>query len=272
MINVNEVVTKSIITKSNLPDADYVINPYIGCPHKCIYCYAEFMKRFTNHKEPWGDFIDIKNSLKNIDVGKLSEKVVLLSSVTDAYNIFEKKYCVTQKILEQFIDSNANLEILTKSNLILRDLPILIKIKNLKVGISLNTLDDNLRSMTEPRASSIEQRIDTLKKLKDNGIKTYAFISPIFPEITNIFDIIDRLEYFVDEFYFENLNLRGNYKKRFLDFIMENFTNLYDLYRDIYNNNNDSYWDDMNLSIQEYCKKKNIKYKIYFNHSNKSKT
>ena len=51
---------KSIITESRLPDADYVINPYIGCQHKCIYCYAEFMKRFTDHAEPWGEFIDIK--------------------------------------------------------------------------------------------------------------------------------------------------------------------------------------------------------------------
>lgn len=271
MINVNEVITKSIITKSNLPDADYVINPYIGCPHKCIYCYAEFMKRFTNHKENWGDFIDVKNSLKNIDVRGLSGKVVLLSSVTDAYNIFEKKYCVTQKILKQFVGVDVNLEILTKSHLILRDLPILLNIKNLKVGISLNTLDDKLRSMTEPRASSIEQRIYALEKLRDNGIKTYAFISPIFPEITNVFDIIDRLEYIVDEFYFENLNLRGEYKKRVLDFIMNNFADSYSLYKNIYINNDNGYWEEVSSSIQEHCKKKNIKYKIYFNHKNKSK-
>jgi DNA repair photolyase len=57
---IREVKAKSIITRSNLPSADYVINPYVGCTHACIYCYASFMKRFTGHDEPWGTFLDIK--------------------------------------------------------------------------------------------------------------------------------------------------------------------------------------------------------------------
>ena len=52
-----EIVTKDLITKSNLPASDYVINPYVGCPHSCKYCYARFMKRFTGHTEEWGNFI-----------------------------------------------------------------------------------------------------------------------------------------------------------------------------------------------------------------------
>ena len=61
-----EVLVKDFVTKSNLPASDYVINPYIGCPHQCRYCYACFMKRFTNHKEKWGSFIDIKKCDKPI--------------------------------------------------------------------------------------------------------------------------------------------------------------------------------------------------------------
>ena len=57
---INEIDTPDYLTKSNLPDSDYVINPYVGCSHGCKYCYASFMKRFTGHKENWGDFIDIK--------------------------------------------------------------------------------------------------------------------------------------------------------------------------------------------------------------------
>ena len=56
-----QIEAKEIIIKSKLPSADYVVNAYTGCTHKCIYCYAEFMKRFTNHNEEWGEFIDIKN-------------------------------------------------------------------------------------------------------------------------------------------------------------------------------------------------------------------
>ena len=59
MLKIKEIKAKSIITKSGL-DVDYVINPYVGCLHSCIYCYARFMKRFTNHHEPWGKFLDVK--------------------------------------------------------------------------------------------------------------------------------------------------------------------------------------------------------------------
>ena len=57
---VNEIQVKSVLSKSNLPVCEYSVNPYVGCTHACKYCYASFMKRFTNHLEPWGDFLDVK--------------------------------------------------------------------------------------------------------------------------------------------------------------------------------------------------------------------
>jgi len=60
MMKIKEIKASSIITKSNLPDADYVINPYIGCMHSCLYCYARFMKKITGHTEEWGKFVDVK--------------------------------------------------------------------------------------------------------------------------------------------------------------------------------------------------------------------
>jgi len=141
---INEVKVNNYLTKSNLPASDYVINPYIGCPHGCKYCYASFMKRFTGHKENWGDFIDIKRCIKSIDLKKISKKNVFLSSVTDCYNEYEEKYCITQSILEQLVNSDCNLSISTKSKLILKDLDILKKIKNLTVSISINTLDEKI--------------------------------------------------------------------------------------------------------------------------------
>ena len=58
---IRDIEVRSVLTKSNLPVADYSVNPYIGCAHGCRYCYASFMKRFTNHAEPWGEFVDIKH-------------------------------------------------------------------------------------------------------------------------------------------------------------------------------------------------------------------
>ena len=64
---IREIETKYVITKTDIPVCDYAVNPYVGCTHGCKYCYACFMKRFTNHAEPWGEFLDVKywKSIKN---------------------------------------------------------------------------------------------------------------------------------------------------------------------------------------------------------------
>src|SRR5699024_2627255 len=142
---VKEIKVNDYLTKSNLPASDYVINPYIGCTHGCKYCYASFMKRFTGHKEDWGDFVDIKLCDKKINLNKISKKSVFLSSVTDCYNQLEEKYKLTRHILEQLVNSDCYLSISTKSKLILRDIDILKQIKNLSVSISINTLDEKFR-------------------------------------------------------------------------------------------------------------------------------
>ena len=61
MDTIKEIDVKSVMTKSSLPVGGYSVNPYVGCPHACRYCYASFMKRFTGHTEPWGTFLDVKN-------------------------------------------------------------------------------------------------------------------------------------------------------------------------------------------------------------------
>lgn len=73
-MGINSVQVKSIIQKSNLPDANYVINPYIGCVHGCVYCYARFMKRFTAHAEPWGAFLDAKGNASEVLKRQLSRR------------------------------------------------------------------------------------------------------------------------------------------------------------------------------------------------------
>ncbi len=270
MMKLKEIAVKSLVTKSALPDADYVINPYTGCPHKCIYCYAAFMKRFTKHTEPWGTFLDVKQCAKNINVKPLANKTVLLSSVTDAYNPYEKHYEVTRSILQQLIYSDAHIEILTKSALVLRDLDLFKKIKNLTVGISLNTLDDSFRKQIEPAASSIHARIAVLKTLALHGIPSYLFISPIFPEITDYKAIINEVGSAVDTCYFENLNLREPYKTSVLNFILREKPALYHLYKDIYMNGETGYWDTLKTEIVQFFTGTDIKYKVYFHHGSVS--
>lgn len=262
---VKEIKVNDYLTKSNLPASDYVINPYIGCTHGCKYCYASFMKRFTGHKEDWGDFVDIKLCDKKINLNKISKKSVFLSSVTDCYNQLEEKYKLTRHILEQLVNSDCYLSISTKSKLILRDIDILKKIKNLSVSISINTLDEKFRSDMD-NASTIAERLDTLKKLHDNGIHTVLFMSPIFPYITEWKKIIEKSKNYVDEYWFENLNLRGQYKTYIMSYIKNNYPNFYDGYIDIYMKNNKKYWINLANKIENYCQTNRINYINYFYH------
>lgn len=260
-----EVAVKDLVTKSNLPASDYVINPYVGCPHGCRYCYACFMKRFTNHSEAWGSFIDIKRCDKPISKKKLQGKSVFLSSVTDCYNPFEEKYENTRKILEQLISIDCELNISTKSQLILRDIDLLKQCKNLKVSVSVNTLDEQFKSDMD-RASSIGKRLETIETLHENGIYTVLFMSPIFPGITDYKEIIVKTHRFVDEYWFENLNLRGSYKKDILSYIKNAYPQLVELYDEIYVKGNMGFWNNLSVEIEEYCVEHSIKYINYFYH------
>ena len=247
-----EIEVKDYLTKSNLPASDYVINPYVGCPHGCKYCYACFMKRFTGHKEEWGTFIDVKRCSKPISKKKLKGKTVFLSSVTDCYNPYEEKYCITQSILRQLMDIECTVSISTKSSLILRDVESLKQFKDISVAISVNTLDEGFKNDMD-KASSIKARVNTLKILHENGIHTVLFMSPIFPVITDYKKIIEKSRLFVDEYWFENLNLRGEYKAWIFRYINEKYPQYAGLYKQIYVDGDKRYWDELAEEIEVYC-------------------
>lgn len=251
---IKEIQARGIITKSNLPDADYVANPYIGCGHGCIYCYADFMKRFTNHKEDWGKFIDVKVNAP--DLVKKNYSHIFFSSVTDPYQPIESKYKLTRKLLEKLIDSKV--EILTKSALVTRDIDVFKKFKDITIGVSISTLDDSLSRQLEPFASLPRLRLKALKKIKDAGLKTYVFVSPIIPYVTDIKEIVKESS-FADYLMFENLNLRPANKTKMMEFISKNKPEVLDDFKKV----DKEYWDKIEKEIKKLCKNP----RIYFHHS-----
>jgi DNA repair photolyase len=269
---VKETASKEAIVKSKLPAADYVVNAYTGCTHKCIYCYAEFMKRFTNHNEKWGEFIDIK-VFDKINIPKsIENKYVLFSSVTDPYNHYEIKYAKTRQVLTVLKDVKCHIGILTKSKNVLRDIELFRQLKNIEVGVSLNTTDDNFRKIIEPKASTVEERIYVLKILRENHIKNNLFMSPLFPYLSDYKEIIGQTRDFVDYYGFENLNLRAGYKHRVLGLMEQKYPHLLSEYLDLFKNKNQAYWNNLEKEIVTYCKKEKIKYKMYFHHERIRKT
>jgi len=267
-MKVREIKAKSIIVKSNLPEGDYVINPYIGCQHSCIYCYARFMKRFTGHEEPWGDFVDVKiNAPDLIKKKDYRNRYITFGSVTDCYQPLEVKYQLTRKILEKLIPMQPHIDILTKSDLVTRDIDLIKQFKDSMVAISFSSTDDKMRKILEPVSAPVDKKIAALKKLHENKIHTVVFISPLLPEITDWKNIINKTKGFVDEYWFENLNLYPSIRYNIYNLLKKIDPKLIEKYNEIYSDN--TYWDRIEKEIRLFCKKNKIKYRIYFHHKAK---
>lgn len=265
---IREIEAKSIISKTGITIADYVINPYVGCVHSCVFCYARFMKRFTGHSEEWGKFMDVKVNAPQLIPAKTKKyegKYIFLSSVTDPYLPLERKCKLTRRILQKLIPLKPFLGILTKSDLILRDLDLIKQFKTSEVGFSFSTFDENIRKEVEPGASSIEKRIKALKEIHESGIKTYVFISPILPFLTEWKDIIEKTQEYADYYSFENLNIAGTVwgsVKRFLD---KKHPELTIEYKEIYSKDS-IYWEIVENEIRDFCKEKRLDCRMYFHH------
>ena len=256
---IRETAVKGIITKTDIPVCDYAVNPYIGCTHGCKYCYASFMKRFTNHPEEWGTFLDVKYWPEIRNPEKYAGKELFFGSVTDPYNPQEETYRRTRSLLEQLQGSGARLSIQTKSDLVLRDLDLISTFPDARVGFSVNTLDEAFRSDMD-RAVSIERRLIAMKMLHDEGIRTTCFISPIFPGITDVPAIIDQVRDHCNLIWLENLNLRGSYKSVIINYIREKYPELLHLYEEIYVHGSRLYWETLDIQLREYAAKAGLQY------------
>jgi len=261
---------KSVLTKSKLPKVDYCCNIYVGCTHSCRYCYANFMRRFTGHaNDEWGTFVDYKeNSIEVLEreVKKIEkDKWVLLGSVTDTYQPIEKKLGLTRKCLEVFLKYQIPVSILTKSDIVMRDIDLLKQIINCEVGLSCSFVDEKIASKLEPYASSPQKRILSLRKLKDAGIKTYLFIGPIIPGLTNLEDVFSATARDVDFVMAESLNLKCGS----INNLMESISLIVgkDKAIEIINQcKDDKYWICVENKVNELCKLYNIENRGFFHH------
>lgn len=188
---IKETSPKTILSVSKI--YPYVINPYTGCQHNCSYCYARFMKRFTGHSEPWGEFVDVKINAPDLlrqEITKKKRDRVWISGVCDPYQPLESKYRLTRQCLEILAQNNWPITVQTRSPLVLRDLDILKGGREFEVGLSITTADDNIRKLFEPDAPPITARVRALDELHQAGIRTFAMIAPMLPGAEGLAEIL----------------------------------------------------------------------------------
>ena len=192
-----EETPKKIVSESNSPDLSHMfsINPYQGCEHGCLYCYAR------NSHEYYGfsaglDFerkIIIKRNAAELLEQHFNKKnyqpvCILLSGNTDCYQPIERKLKITRSLLQIFLQYRNPVSIITKNNLILRDLDILGELGKMKlvhVNVSLNSLNEQLRQKLEPRTVTATGRLAVIQKLSEQGIPVRIMAAPIIPGLNS---------------------------------------------------------------------------------------
>ena len=192
---VKEIEAKSILSKSQI--YEYALNAYVGCQHQCLYCYAKFMKRFTGHREPWGEFVDVKINAAELlarEVKKKPKGRVWISGVCDAYQPLEKKYLLTRRCLEILVEQKWPVTIQTKSPLVLRDTEILKRSADAEVGFTITTADEKVRKIFEPGAPPVAKRAEALRILHAEGIRTFVMIAPLLPHADGLVDMLKGAE------------------------------------------------------------------------------
>lgn len=234
----HEQQVNSIVNHVESPDLgmSYSMNPYAGCEHGCIYCYAR------NVHEYWGysaglDFeskIIVKMNApqilrKTLMHPKWNPKPIMLSGNTDCYQPAEKKYRLTRKMLEVCNQFNQPVSILTKNSSIIKDIDVLQEMAKKKIVsamVSVTTFNEDLRRKMEPRTASAIQRLRTIEELSVAGIRTGVMLGPMIPglnehEIQRILKAASEAGAKFTAYTFIRLN--GSVKLLFHDWLYKNF-------------------------------------------------
>ncbi len=264
---IKEISCRSILNPSNLGgEVKYSVNPYVGCQHGCLYCYAVFMRRHTGHREEWGDFVDAKVNAPTLLAKEASRRqrgLVFISSVTDAYQPAERRYELTRRCLEQLLKYRYPIEILTKSALVTRDADLFAKSPGCRVGFTIAMIDENARREFEPNSSSIDERFAALEELHIRGIETWIFLGPILPRVTDSGDGLEELvrraaRAGTELIMIDRLNMKPDMTPRFMKFIREKRPDLLSEYEKILFSR-DNYFQDRKSRIIKICGEMGVK-------------
>lgn len=176
--------------KTGIPGYDYCLNPYTGCAHGCSYCYAETILRFRHEATAWGEYFAAKVNFPSILARELKRRRrplgrILFGTVTDVYQPAEAKYGLTRACLETLaeLQPEAEVTILTKSDLVRRDLDVLQRLKNCSVGFTITLADDAAAAVFEPGAPPPSLRLRAAQGLIGQGIAVWVFIAPLLPGV-----------------------------------------------------------------------------------------
>jgi len=240
--SIADISCKTALGESRLPGYDYCLNPYVGCSHACVYCYARSYALRRGRTDAWGSYVDVKANIVDVlakeVMRSLRRGVVGISTLTDAYQAIESTRCLTGRCLGILLGSGFKVAIQTKSDLVLRDIEVLAKHPDdVTIGVTITTLDSELSRLIEPGASNPGRRAEVLSRMSEAGLGTWIFIGPILPDITDdglgdILDVAQSLK--VGEVLFDRLNMRPGVWPSISSFLQSNYPELLPRFKEIF--------------------------------------
>lgn len=205
-MKVSTCSNRPVLDRCTLKDLDYQVDTYVGCEHYCYYCYA-LNQAETDWTKEILIYKDITDQLNN-ELSKIPPQTIYMGWQTDPYQPCEAEYRQTRQVLELLLEKGFSASILTKSDLILRDIDVLEKMDNASVSVSVAFNNNHIRQQFESNTIDTEDRITALRKLRKAGIKTSALICPVIPYITDVKPLMDILAPYTDVIWIYGLSIK----------------------------------------------------------------
>jgi DNA repair photolyase len=181
LLKLNVIEPKSVLNASGM--GGFTLNPYVGCPVGCAYCYVPHMRHNQLEDRKWGTYVDIKEGAVELLDRRLRRlrkpTTVFMSTATDPYQPVEERYRITRRLLELFARHPQHaVFILTKQALVERDADLLARLPRVAVGMSISVMDDRLARIIEPWAPVTGERLAVIERLSRLRIPTYILWAP----------------------------------------------------------------------------------------------
>lgn len=255
---------RPILVPCSLNNFEYQIDPYVGCGHYCYYCYA-LNQAETDWAKEIGMHHDLVKQLGS-ELEKIKPQKIYLGYYTDPYQPSEVEYRQTRKVLMLLLEKGFSASILTKSNLVVRDLDLLQKMDDAAVSVSVAFNDNHVRQKFEAHTIDTEKRIEALRQLRNAGIRTSALICPVIPYITNVIPLIDQLAPYTDVIWIYGLSMQDPSDQNWQNvktILNRHFPELKKRIETVIFSKDHSYWTQLRHELQMIQKKRQLNLNIH---------
>lgn len=264
MLKVSECTKRPILSPCGLENFEYQVDTYVGCEHCCYYCYV-----LAQAETDWSEEIlihkDIVGQLSG-EIEKIPSQKIYMGYYTDPYQPCEAEYRQTRKVLELFLQKGFSASILTKSDLVVRDIDILTKMNDAAVSVSVAFNDNRTRRLFEANTMDTEKRIEALRQLKEAGVKTGALVCPVIPYITDAIPLIEMLQPYTGKIWIYGLSIDDRLGQNWLNIqkiLTNQFPELMGQIEAAIFSKDHEYWAQLRESLEELKKDRQLNLNIH---------